>query len=30
MEDRLIFLYWLLLPWGDEGVKGLRTDGIVR
>ena len=30
MEDRLIFLYWQLLLWGDEGVTGLRTDGIVR
>jgi hypothetical protein len=30
MEERLIFLYWQLLPWGDEVVTGLRTDEIVR
>ena len=30
MDNRLIILYWLLLRWGDEVVKGLRTDGIVR
>ena len=30
MDNRLIFLYWQLLRWGDEVVKGLRTDGIVR
>ena len=30
MDNGLIFLYWQLLLWGDEVVKGLRTDGIVR
>ena len=30
MDNGLIFPYLQLLRWGDEGVKGLRTDGIVR
>jgi hypothetical protein len=30
MDNRLIFLYWLILRRGDERVTGLRTDGIVR
>ena len=30
MANWLIFQYLYILRWGDEGVKGLRTDGIVR
>jgi hypothetical protein len=30
MANWLIFQYLCILRWGDEGVKGLRTDGIVR
>ena len=30
MENGLIFPYRYILRWGDEGVTGLRTDGIVR
>jgi hypothetical protein len=30
MGNRLIFRYLYILRRGDEGAKGLRTDGIVR
>ena len=30
MANWLIFQYLYILRWGDEGVTGLRTDGIVR
>ena len=30
MANGLIFPYLCILRWGDEGAKGLRTDGIVR
>ena len=30
MVNWLIFQYLYILRWGDEGVKGLRTDGIAR
>ena len=30
MANGLIFPYLYILRWGDEGVTGLRTDGIVR
>ena len=30
MANWLIFQYLCILRWGDEGAKGLRTDGLVR